>query len=149
MNNIVSTLEDKGDYDDRAAATATKMKNDTQKLKLARVKVYGAPILAFFDSGSISDVMSAALCQKLHLVSGSTKRGITMMDNKEAFVIGEIAYLPVTLGLINIELLCLMVQSDPYELISGRQFMKVMRVSLYLTMTSSRFYKQAKLQNFC
>lgn len=61
MWNIVATIEVKRDRSYHTVRTVLKLRTEPGKLKLARVKVYGSSTLALFDSGAITDVLSAAL----------------------------------------------------------------------------------------
>lgn len=104
-------MEEKNDYGDRTVSTVSKLRTDPRKLNLARVKVYGAPILALSDLWAIPDVMSPALCQKLHLAPSSTNRRITMVYNKKPTVIGKLVHFPFTVGAMTVELSYLVAQS--------------------------------------
>lgn len=94
------------------------------------VKVHGTSLLAFSDLWAILDVMSAAVCEKLHLACSSATRQIMIVHNKKAVMIGNVALVPVTVCHMTAELSCLVVHLTPSDLIIARSSLKLMRTTL-------------------
>lgn len=82
-------------------------------MKLAEIEVHGSLEIALFDSSVVPDVVSVALCRKLHITPHETTCRITTADNKEALVLGEASQVSVTAGPVTTELSCLMVRNTP------------------------------------
>lgn len=55
----------------------------------------------------------------VHLTPSSMKRRITMFDNKEAAIIGEVNRVPIKVGPVTFKPSYLVVQATPYHLSLG------------------------------
>lgn len=73
-------------------------KDDPKSLKLVVVSLFGTAVIVLFDSGAVSSVMSAKLCSGLQLLVQETGRRTKMADGSEAWVIGEVSNVLVTVG---------------------------------------------------
>lgn len=86
--------------------------------------------MTLFDYGGIPDFKSTDLCQMLLLTSNSPNHRITIIDNKETAVVGEVNRVPITVGSVTFELSCLVVETKPYHLIIESPSMKTMHALL-------------------
>lgn len=117
-------------------------------MKLSEMEVFKTVSMTYFDFGAIIDVISSLMCGKFQLIPRQTNRQITMVENKEALVVGEVSGVPITIGSTTTEISFLVICSSPYQLIIGCPFMKVLRASLdfdkditsIVTMMSSHLY---------
>lgn len=130
MKHPVAAIEGSGTSSKFMRHPDTDSKTEPRRLKLAQVHVFCTPVMTFFDSGTIPDVLSTGQCQMLHLTSNSTNRIITMVDNKETAVIGEVSRVPIKEGLVTFRLSFSVVQTTPYHLIIGCPSMKTLQASL-------------------
>lgn len=114
VRNVMEALKEKGIRIKTAVAViADEVDNEPRLLKLAEVEAYRKQVRTLFDSAAIPKVLSAALCDRLHLSPRKMCRCITMVDKEEALVMGDMVGGPVTVRPITTELACLVVRSSP------------------------------------
>lgn len=99
-------------------------------MKQNELRWHGSPVIRRFDSEAIPDVMSVAICSRLHVAPTETNRRIIMVKSRDESVVGEVTRVLVTVRQMMIQFSCLVVRSSSYDLIIESPSVQKMRASL-------------------
>lgn len=113
------------------SATATTRNFDKdRKLKLAKFDNFGLKVMMLFDKATILGVRYSKLCANSHLQSKKPRHQITLVNNREAGVTGEVTEIMMKIRLFIIEMFCLAARDSFYNLNIERLTMKEMLMFL-------------------
>lgn len=115
---------------ERKAVQQAAVFDDSKRLKLVIVPMFGSIEQVLLDFGAVRSVIETSLCSQLHLHLHSTNRQLKLTDRSKANDLGKGDKVPITGEAFTQALTFLVVKHAPRSLILERPSMKTIRASL-------------------
>lgn len=112
MRRMLATIEKQSA--EKEENTRRRITDETKRIKLVGVSVFGTSSKALFDSGAVLKVTSATLCGHLGLEPEPTARKVKMTDGSEAVVDREVTNVQLSVRDSTCRIIFLVLSRPPY-----------------------------------